>query len=212
MPKTETAYKKNFDQDSFREVRPAAAGIISDKNGVYLTGFLFFEGEIWSDVESNSVSLKKVFKLSKCKGLIDESEIRYSHKAIINEDSNWGMACYYVKLDGVDPASFKYIKPSTKGNSDKDGYYFRDNSNAFYLDADKEIIFPINCASSETLVAIDVMAVDSKHAFFKGKRIAKSDARSFRKLDTCTYADARHRYENENWSRLNIAVISDLSK
>ena len=133
MPKTENAYKKNFDQDSFREVRPAAAGIVADKHGVYLTGFLFFEGEIWSDVESNRVSLKSVFKLSKSKVLIAESEIRYSHKAIINEDSNWGMACYYVKLDGVDSASFKYIKPTTKGNTERDGYYFRDKSNACLL-------------------------------------------------------------------------------
>ena len=202
----ENAYKKNFDSDSFKEIRPVRTGLYRDKSGVYLSGFFNNEGEdAWKEVEAGTASLKSVFKYSRCKELFTEADTVYSHKAMINEDSLWGMACYYTPLNGADPKSFKHIRPKYKSVEDDGGWYFRDTNHVYFLNYDQDVIFKVKTKSPSSFIVYDTFAQDDKHAFFMGKKISKSDSASFRKRDGhYCYEDANFLYENDNWRRVKI--------
>ena len=202
----ENAYKKNFDPDTFKEIRPVRTGLYRDKSGVYLSGFFNCEGEdAWKEVEAGTASLKSVFKYSKCKELFTEANTVYSHRAMINEDSLWGIACCYAPLNGADSKSFKHIRPNRKRVSDHDGDYFRDAKHVYFLNGDKDVIFKVKTKSPSSFIVHDTFAQDDKYAFFMGKKIPKSNAVSFRKRDGhYCYEDAEFIYENDNWHRVNI--------
>ena len=110
MTKSKNAFFKNFDAATFKACRPAASGIIKDKHGVYITGNQFFEGDVWSDVQQGKMSTNSVFRFSLCKSLFTIDDLQFSHTSMINEETRWGMACYFVKLAGVDPNTFRFIK------------------------------------------------------------------------------------------------------
>ena len=68
MSETKNAYKKNFNQKTYKKLYPVKSGLYADMNGVYLTGFKNFEGnEEWKLVESGNASTKQVFEYSACK-------------------------------------------------------------------------------------------------------------------------------------------------
>ena len=204
MPRQENPYKKHFDEETFRELRPAGSGIYADRSGVYLTGTRFWEGDEWEDVENGTASVGGVFKFSKCKDLFDETDVIYSHKVIIEEDRLWGMANYYVRLRKVDPKNFKHIKPLDKFSYDLDGYYFRDADAVYYLNGDQDTMLKVNSRSPHLFVVHGAFAHDDKKAYFLGKRIAQSDGASFRKSGESIYLfeDDKRYFENDNWSRV----------
>lgn len=209
MSPIKNAYKKNFDQKTYKKLQPAKSGLYADINGVYLTGFLYFEGnEEWALIESGSASTNGVFKYSACKDLFSQADVCYSHRAMINDETQWGMACYYVRLNHVDPKTFKYIKPIQKVKKyQSDGFYFRDKNHTYYLSDDQDSMFRMQSRSPATLIVQDVFAHDDKHAYFKGRKITKSDGASFRKLDgRYRYEDNNFIYENDNWTRVKITT------
>ena len=202
MSKSKNAYLKNFDAASFKTCRPATAGIVKDKSGVYMTGAQFFEGDLWRDVEQGKVSTKSVFRFPMCKSLFTNDDLQYSHKTIINEESQWGMACYFVKLAGADPKTFRFLKQKEERLSDYDGYYFSDKNSVYFLHGEKLYIFKVKSNSPGTFMVHDSFAQDEKSVFFLGKKVAKADPDSFHRVKDQVYEDDQFIYENDNWSRV----------